>query len=66
MRNDAIKAHFFTNSSGNTHTYTRPMHGRVMIEVKVGKGKHKRFQGLSQGAGRFSIADCRFDPPAKP
>jgi hypothetical protein len=41
MRHDAIKTQIFTNSYANTHTYTGPMHGRVMIEVKVGKGKHK-------------------------
>jgi len=42
MHNDAIKSDFFNNSLANPHTYTGPMDGRVMIEVKVGKGKHKR------------------------
>lgn len=49
------------------HSYTGPMHGRVMIEVKVGKGKHKPHD--SEGFGpilhrlrrfrRFRINDKR-------
>ncbi len=57
MRKDAIKSDFFNNSLANPHTYTGPMDGRVMIEAKVGKGKHKRRD--CEGFGPIpSIDDC--------
>jgi hypothetical protein len=56
MRSDAIKTAFSIIATQMRTLTPATMHGRVMIEVKVGKGKHKPQD--SQGFGPNSV-DCR-------